>query len=125
MTKIDKEAEIEKSIAEKNGAAIEKKNIIRIEDVEESSSSSSMSMNSLDFDREDSKVTSRRSPTLIEDPLPEHLDEVHSSLFMEKIPSEMDLVIHEEENPSSYNIEEIFEACTFNLYKKEVSHKRV
>lgn len=32
-------------------------------------------------------------------------------------------MIHEEENPSSYNIEEIFEAFTFNLYKKEDSWK--
>ena len=34
-------------------------------------------------------------------------------------------MIHEEENPSSYNIEEIFDAFTFNLYKKEVSWKRI
>jgi hypothetical protein len=60
---------------------------------------------------------------LIKDPLPEHLEEFHSSLVTEKISSERHLVIHEEENPSSYNIEEIFEAFTFNLYKKEVSRK--
>ena len=54
MTKIDKEEEIKKAIAEKNRATIEWKNIIRIEDVEESSSSSSMSMYSLDCDGEDS-----------------------------------------------------------------------
>ena len=41
------------------------------------------------------------------------------------MPFEKHSVIHEEENPSSYNIEEIFEAFTFNLYKKEVSQKRV
>ena len=34
-------------------------------------------------------------------------------------------MIHEEENPSSYSIEEIFEAFSFNLYKKEVSRKIV
>ena len=44
---------------------------------------------------------------------------------MEKIPSERHLVIQEEEIPSSYNIKEIFEAFAFNLYKKEVSQKRV
>ena len=82
-------------------------------------------MYGLDYDKEDSEVPSCRSPTLIEDPLPGHLEEVHSSPIMEKIPSESHLVIHEEENPSSYNIEEIFEAFTFNLYKKEVSQKRV
>ena len=36
MTKIDKEAEIKKAIVEKSRAIIEWKNIIRIEDVEES-----------------------------------------------------------------------------------------
>ena len=34
-------------------------------------------------------------------------------------------MIQEEEHPSSYNIEEIFDAFTFILYKKEVSHKRI
>ena len=34
-------------------------------------------------------------------------------------------MIHEEENPPSYNIEEIFNAFTFNLYKKEVIRKRI
>ena len=33
-------------------------------------------------------------------------------------------VQQEEEDPSSYKIDEIFEAFTFNLYKKEVSRKR-
>ena len=79
MTKIDKEEEIKKAIAEKNIDSIKWKNIIRIEDVEESSSSSSMSMYILNLDKEDSEVPSRWSPTLIKDPLPEHLEEVHSS----------------------------------------------
>ena len=34
-------------------------------------------------------------------------------------------MIYEEENPSSFNIEEIFDAFTFNLYKKEFSQKRI
>jgi hypothetical protein len=51
--------------------------------------------------------------SLIEALLPEHLKEVHSSLVMEKIPSERNSVINEEENTSSYNIEKIFEAFTF------------
>ena len=70
-------------------------------------------------------MPSHRFPTLIEDPLPEHLEEVHSSPVMNKIPSERHLVIHEEENPLSYNIEETFEDFTFYLYKKEVIRKRV
>jgi hypothetical protein len=44
---------------------------------------------------------------------------------MGKILSKRDLVIQEEEHPSSYNIEEIFDAFTLNLYRKEVSQKRV
>ena len=44
---------------------------------------------------------------------------------MMKNPFERHSVIQEEENPSGYNIKEIFEAFTFNIYKKEVSQKRV
>ena len=51
MTTIDKEAEIQKAKAEKNKAAIERRNIIRVEDEEEESSSSSMSMYSLNSDK--------------------------------------------------------------------------
>jgi hypothetical protein len=50
-----------------------------------------------------------------------HLKEVHSSPITEKIPFERNSMIQEEEHPSSYNIEEIFDAFKFNLYKKEVS----
>ena len=53
VLKIDKEAKIKKPIDEKNRATSEWKNIIRIEELEESYSSSSMSMYNLDFDRED------------------------------------------------------------------------
>ena len=54
-----------------------------------------------------------------------HLEEVHSSPVMKKILSERYSVIQEEDNPSRYNIEEIFDAFTFNLYKKEVNQKRI
>ena len=84
-----------------------------------------MFMYSIDFEREDSEVPSHQSSTLIEDQIPKNQEEVHSSPTTEKILFERHLVIQEEENPSSYNIEEIFEAFTFNLYKKEVSWKRV
>ena len=84
-------------------------------------------MYSLNSDKEDSDVPSHRSPTLIlqDAPLPMHLEEVHSSLVMEKIPSERHSIIQEEENPSSYNIEEICDAFTLNLYKKEVIRMRI
>jgi len=71
MSKINKEAEIEKAIEEKHRATSERKNLIRIEDVEESSSSSSMSIYSIDSNQEDSEVPSCRTPTLIEVQIPE------------------------------------------------------
>ena len=104
MSKIDKEAEIKRSIEEKNRVASVWKNLIRIENVEESSSSSSMSMYGIDYDWEDSKVPSRRSPTLIEDEILENQEKVHGSPTMEKNPSERHSIIQEEENPSSYKI---------------------
>ena len=64
-----------------------------------------MSMYSLDYDREDSEVPSHQPPTLIEAPVPENLEEVHSSPTTEKTPCERHSIIHKEENPSSYNIE--------------------
>lgn len=67
-----------------------------------------------------------RSPTLIEVQIPEKHEEVHSSPTKDKNQSERHSKIQEEEeDPSSYNIEEIFEAFTFNLFKKEVSRKRI
>jgi hypothetical protein len=125
MSKMDKEAETKKSIKEKNKVSSERKNLIIIEDEEESLSSSSMSMYSIDSNRESSYVPSRRSPTLIEIQIPKIHEEVHSSPTMKTNPSERHSLIQEEENPSSYNIKEIFEAFTFNLFKKEVSRKRV
>ena len=50
MIKIDKEAKIKRAIVENNRDASEQKNIIRVKDVEESSSSYSMSMYILDSD---------------------------------------------------------------------------
>ena len=84
-------------------------------------------MYSLDSDKEDLDVPSDRSPTLIiqDAPLPVNLEEVHSLPFTEKVPSGRHSVIQEEEHPSSYKIEEIFDAFTFNMYKKDVSRKRV
>ena len=61
-----------------------------------------MFVNILDLDQDDSVVPSHQSPTMIEAPLPKHLEEVHSSRVMAKIPSERHSMIHEEENPSSY-----------------------
>ena len=125
MYDVDKEAKKKKAIEESNKVASEKKNLIRIEDGEESSSSSSIFMYSIDFDQESSEVPSCRSPTLIGVQIPEIHEEVHSSPPTEKNPFERHSIIQEEEDPSSYNIEEIFEAFTFNLFKKEVRQKIV
>ena len=72
-------------------------------------------------------MPSHRSPTIIvhDSPLPIHLEEVYSSPLMEKITFERHSNIQEEEHPSSYNMEEIFDSFTFNIYKKEVSWKRI
>ena len=95
MTQDDKEAEIQKAITKKRRAAIERKNVIMIEDEEESSSYSSMSMYNLDSYKEDSYVPYHRSPTLIlnDAPLPMHLEEVRSSPVTEKVSSERHSVI--------------------------------
>ena len=58
MSKVDKEANLKRSIEERNKVASERINIIRIEDEEESSSSSSMSMYSIDSDRKGLEVSS-------------------------------------------------------------------
>ena len=96
MSEMDKEAETKKAIEEKNKVACEWKNLVRVEDVEESYSSSSLSMYSIDSDRESSEVPSFRSPTLIEVQIPDKHEEVHSSLTMDKIPSERNSKIQEE-----------------------------
>ena len=71
-------------------------------------------------------MSSHRSPTLLEVQIPDKHEEVHSSPTTDKNPSERhSKVQEEEEDPLSYNIKEIFEAFTFNLFKKEVSRKRV
>ena len=86
-----------------------------------------MSMYSLNADKEDLDIPSHRSPTIIvhDGLLPMHLEAIHSSSITEKIPSERNSMIQEEEHPSNYNIEEIFDAFTFNPYNKEVSQKRI
>ena len=88
MSKVDKEAELERAIEEKHKVASEQDNVVKIEDEEESSSSSLMSMYSIESNRKGLEVSSRRSPTLIEVQIPDKLEEVHSSPTLDKIPSE-------------------------------------
>jgi hypothetical protein len=54
---------------------------------------------------------------LIEVQIPKKQEEVHSSPTTEKNLSERHSIIQQEYNPSSYNIEETFEAFIFNLLK--------
>jgi hypothetical protein len=122
---MDKEAELKKTIEVKNKCLSELVNIVRLED-EESSSSSSMSLYNIESDKRDSKLSSRQTPTLIGTQVPEQPEEVHSSPTKDKNQFERhSQVQQEEEDPSSYNFDEIFEAFTLNLYKKEVNRKRV
>ena len=125
MSRMDKEEELKKATEVKNKGSSERVNIVRIED-EESSSSSIMSLYSIESDKRDSEVSSRQTPTLIWTQVPEQPEEVHNSSTIDRNQSERhSQVQQEEEDPSSYNIDEIFEAFTFNFYKKEVSWKRV
>ena len=124
MSKVDKEAELKRTIEERNKVSSEEDNIVKIEVEEEPSSS--MSMYSIKSDRKGSEVSSHQSPSLLEVHIPDQHEEVHSSPTTDKNPSKRhSKVQEEEEDPSSCNINEIFEAFTFNLFKKEVSRKRV
>ena len=63
---------------------------------------------------------------MIENQVPDQPEEVHSSLTMDKNQSERHSQVQKEEEDSlSYNIDEIFEAFTFNLCKKELIQKRI
>ena len=123
MSQIDREAEHKKAIEVKCKTSGRKLSIVRIDD-EESSSSSSMSLYNIESNEKHSEVSSRRTPTIIENQDPEQLDEVHSSPTADKNQSERHSQIQQtEEDQLSYNIDEVFEAFTFNLSKKEVSRK--
>ena len=87
MFQIDREAEQKKAIEVKWKTSGEKLNIVRIDD-EESSSSSSMSLYSIESNEKHSEVSSQRTPTMIENQDPEQPDEVHSSPTADKNQSE-------------------------------------
>jgi hypothetical protein len=72
MSQINKEAEHKRSIVVKSKVSSKRLDIVRIED-EESSSYFLMSLYNIESDEKDSEVSSRRSPTLIETQVPEHL----------------------------------------------------
>ena len=79
MSQIDKEAEQKKAIEVKCKTSGGKLSVVRIDD-EESFSSSSMSLYSIESNEKHSEVLSRRTPTMIENQVPEQLEEFHSSL---------------------------------------------
>lgn len=70
MSQIDKEAEQERAMEEKRKVSSERLNIVRIYDME-SSSSSSMSLYSIKSNGKDLEVSSRRILTLVENLVPE------------------------------------------------------
>ena len=82
MSQIDKEAEQKKAIEVKSKTSSGKLNIVRIDD-EESSSSSSMSLYNIESNEKHSEVWSQRT-TMIENQVPEQLEEVHSSPTTDK-----------------------------------------
>ena len=84
MSKVEKEAELKRTIEERNKVSSERDNIVRIEVEEESSSSSLMSMYNIESDRKGLEVSSCRSPTLLEVQIPDKHEEVHSSLITNK-----------------------------------------
>ena len=125
MSQVDKEAEQKKAIVVQCKVSSRRLNIVSIDD-EESSSSSSMSLYNIEPHGKGLEVSSRRTLTMVENQVPEQLEDVHSSLTVDKNQSERHSQIQqEEEDPLSYNIDEIFEAFTFNLHKKEVSRKMI
>ena len=104
MSQIDKEAEQKKSIKVNSKVSSEKLNIVRIDD-EESSFSSLMSLYSIKSKEKHSEVSSQRTPTMIENQVPEQIDEVHSSTTTDKNQSERhSQVQQEEEDPLNYNM---------------------
>ena len=87
MSQIDKEAQQKKAIKVKRKTSSGKLSIVRIDD-EESSSSSSMSLYNIESNEKHLEVSSRITPTMIEDQVPETLDGVHSSPTTDKNQSE-------------------------------------
>ena len=84
-------------------------------------------MYSIDYGEEGLEILSSHTPNVVrlDTPLLMHEEEIDSSPFSKKVPSERHLVVLEENHPSSYNIEEIFGSFTFNLHRRKVSRKRV
>ena len=87
MSQVDKEAEQKKAIAVQSKVSNMRLNIVSIDD-EESSSSSSMSLYNIKSHGKESEVSSRRTPTLVENQVLEQFEEVHSSSTTDKVQSE-------------------------------------
>lgn len=125
MPQIDKEEEKKKDIKVNSKTLSGKLSIVRIDD-KESSSSSSMSLYNIESNEKHSEVSSQRTPTMIENQVPEQLDEFYSSLTADKNQFERHSQIQQaKEDQLNYNIDEVFKAFMFNLCKQEVSRKRI
>ena len=80
----------------KNKVSSKRMNVVRIED-EESSSSSSMSLYNIESNGKDSEVSSRQTPTLVENQVLDKPEEVHSSPITDKNRSERNSQVQQEE----------------------------
>ena len=70
-----------------------------------------MSFYSIESSEKHLEVSARRTPTMIENQVPEQLEKVHSSPTTDKNqPERHSQVQQEEEDPLNYNIDEIFKA---------------
>jgi hypothetical protein len=83
MSQINKEAEQKKAMEERSKVLRKRLNIVRIDD-EKSTSSSSFSLYSIESNGKYSKVSSQRTPPMVENQFLEQLEEVHSSLTTNK-----------------------------------------
>jgi hypothetical protein len=83
MSQIDEYTEFKKAIEVKHKVSSERVNIVKIED-EESSSSSSMYLYSIESDIKDSEESSLQFPTLVEAQVPNKPEEDQSSLTTDK-----------------------------------------
>ena len=88
-------------------------------------SSSSISLYNIDFDNEDIACESSRNPSIRREitPPPEQGEEATVKIPSEKHCSN-NLVVPEQEGPSTYNIEEVFDSFTFDLHRREVNRKK-
>ena len=115
MVQTNREAESKRDEIGKNKATIEHNIGV---------SSSSVSLYNIYSDNEDTAWPSSQTPSLIRKitPPPNHGEEMDSSQATINIPPEKhcsnNSMAPEQEGPSSYNIQEVFDSFTFDLHQR-------